>query len=61
VPVAGEDQVLLQAFQRGRLTGSTSWVEFRYGLLYTLEGGKIVRVRAYATPEEALEAAGLDS
>lgn len=56
---AGGDEVLLLGCQRGRLRGSDSWVEFRYGLIYTFERGKITRVQAYSTQDEALEAAGL--
>jgi hypothetical protein len=45
--------------QRGRLRGSDSWIEWRYGIVYTVEEGLIRRGKVYATPEEALEAAGL--
>jgi len=31
----------------------------RYGFIYTVEDGLIRRVEAYATPDEALRAAGL--
>jgi ketosteroid isomerase-like protein len=56
---AGGDEVLVLGIQRGRLRGSESWVEFRYGLINTVEGGKITRIHAYSTQKEALEAAGL--
>ena len=47
------------AHQRGRLRDTHEWVDARYGLVYTLDGGLIRRVQMYRTPEEALEAAGL--
>jgi ketosteroid isomerase-like protein len=56
---AGDDRVLLIARQRGRLRGSGAWVDFHYGLVYTVQGDKITRIKAYSTPEEALEAVGL--
>ena len=45
--------------QRGRLRGTDSWVELRLAFLYTIEDGQLVRGEVYATPEEALGAAGL--
>jgi ketosteroid isomerase-like protein len=56
---AGERHVVVTARQRGRLRGSDSWAELRAGLLYTVENGLLVRADIYASPEEALEAAGL--
>jgi ketosteroid isomerase-like protein len=57
---AGDEVVLLIRGQRqwGRHTG----IEFEmppYGAIYTVRGGKIVRVRWYPDQESALEAAGL--
>jgi ketosteroid isomerase-like protein len=51
------DVVFLDATHRGR--GRTSGVEVRgrTGYLYTVSGGKIVRLELYRTPQEALEAA----
>jgi ketosteroid isomerase-like protein len=57
---AGESHVVVAARQRGRLRGSDSWVALRAWLLYTVESGLLVRAEVYATPEEALEAAGLE-
>lgn len=57
---AGE-RVVAVVRQRGRLEGTDSWVEARYGALYTIENGRIKRVQWYATPEEAFEAAGIRS
>jgi ketosteroid isomerase-like protein len=56
---AGGNQVVETTRQRGRLPGSDSWVEWRYGIVYTVEEGLITRGKLYATAEEALEAAGL--
>ena len=53
------DRIVVVSHQRGRLRDTHAWVDERYGLVYTLEGGLIRRVRMYRTPEEALEAAGL--
>jgi ketosteroid isomerase-like protein len=56
---AGANQVVVTLYQRGRPHGSDSWVDMHYGLVYTVEEGLISRGDFYATPEEALEAAGL--
>ena len=56
---AGGTQVVEITRQRGRLRGSDSWIEWRYGIVYTVEEGLIRRGKLYGTPEEALEAAGL--
>ena len=56
---AGGNRVVATLHQRGKPHGSDSWVEMDYGLVYTIEEGLITRADFYATPEEALEAAGL--
>jgi ketosteroid isomerase-like protein len=56
---AGGDEVLAVVVQRGRLRGSDSDVGLRYGLVYTVLDGHVRRARAYASPEEAFEAAGV--
>jgi ketosteroid isomerase-like protein len=56
---AGTNQVVVTLNQRGKPHGSDSWVEMNYGLVYTVEEGLISRADFYATPEEALKAAGL--
>jgi|SRR6185295_18890041 len=56
---AGGNGVVATLHQRGKPHGSSSWVEMDYGLVYTVEEGLITRADFYATPEEALEAAGL--
>jgi ketosteroid isomerase-like protein len=56
---AGNDRVV--AFYRQTATGKGSGVpvEQDYALVYELEGGQLVRMRAYLDRAEALEAAGL--
>ena len=56
---AGGDRVVTLLRQRGRIRGSDAEVEMRYGMVYTVESGKIRRMQMYVTPEEAIEAAGL--
>jgi ketosteroid isomerase-like protein len=56
---AGANRVAVTLHQRGKPRGSDSWVDMHYGLVYTVEEGLISRIEFYATPEEALEAAGL--
>jgi ketosteroid isomerase-like protein len=56
---AGTNQVVVTLIQRGKPHGSDSWVEMNYGLVYTVEENLITRADFYATPEEALKAAGL--
>jgi ketosteroid isomerase-like protein len=56
---AGESQVVAVLRQRGRLSGTEKWVELRYSVVYTLEGGLIRRARVYPGADDALEAAGL--
>ena len=56
---AGGNRVVATFHQRGKLRDSGSWVEMHYGFVYTVEEGLIMRTEMYATPKEALEAAGL--
>jgi ketosteroid isomerase-like protein len=56
---AGGNRVVVILHQRGKPHGSDSWVAMDYGLIYTVEEGLITRGDFYATPEKALEAAGL--
>ncbi|MCW3029889.1 MAG: hypothetical protein JWM66_22 [Solirubrobacterales bacterium] len=56
---AGDDRVLAVLHVTGRAKLSGIETELRYAVVYTLRGGKVVRVREYATREDALEAAGL--
>ena len=56
---AGANRVVVTLHQRGKPHDSESWVEMDYGLVYTVEEGLITRADFYATPEQALKAAGL--
>jgi ketosteroid isomerase-like protein len=56
---AGANRVVATFRQRGKPHGADSWVEMRYGFIYTVEDGLITRAKIYGTAEEALEAAGL--
>jgi ketosteroid isomerase-like protein len=56
---AGGDRVVALVTQRGRLRGADSWVELRFGLVYTLRTGLVSRVQNFASDAEALEAVGL--
>jgi ketosteroid isomerase-like protein len=53
------DRVVAFMRQSGIGKGSGVPVDLRYGAVFQLEGGLIVRTRLYLHPEEALEAAGL--
>jgi len=53
------NRVLVLSVQRGRGKGSRVEVEARYAILYDLRGDKIVSLRMYMDPAEALEVAGL--
>lgn len=56
---AGANKVVATLHQRGKLRGTDDWIEMRYGIVYTVEDGVVMRGKVYATPEGALEAAGL--
>jgi ketosteroid isomerase-like protein len=51
--------VFLSALHRGRGRASGIEVSGETGYLYTVRDGKVVRVELYATPAEALAAAGV--
>ncbi len=56
----GDDRVLAVQRQRGRLRGGDTWVDLRFGSVYTVgDDGLVTRVQVYASVEEALEAVGL--
>jgi ketosteroid isomerase-like protein len=57
---AGDDVVLLIRHQRhwGRASGIETEIP-PYGMVFTMRGGKVVRVCSYPDQESALEAAGL--
>jgi ketosteroid isomerase-like protein len=56
---AGGNQVVVILHQRGKTKGGDSWAEMDYGLVYTVDEGLIAQADFYATPEQALEAAGV--
>jgi ketosteroid isomerase-like protein len=56
----GNDQVLAVIHISGRARSSGIPTEQRYANVSTIRDGKIVRVREYATKDEALKAAGLE-
>lgn len=55
------DQVLVLEMVHGRGRGSGIEVATRAGSVYTLRGGRILRVVVYWDSSEALEAVGLES
>jgi ketosteroid isomerase-like protein len=56
---AGGNRVLVVHHERGRGRGSGVPFARRWVVLYTLAAGKLARVDAFSTREEALEAVGL--
>jgi ketosteroid isomerase-like protein len=57
---AGDDRVLVLVQFRGRGKGSgTPVMDFEGAQLFSLHGGKVVRLALYTDTEKALEAAGL--
>lgn len=54
----GGDKVVAVVTRRGRGRASGVEVEQRFGLVWTVREGKVVRVAWFPTREEALEAAG---
>jgi ketosteroid isomerase-like protein len=59
VVAAGDDRVVAVVRQRGRLRGADSWVELRFGTVYTVESGRIRRAQVFTTPMQAFQAVGL--
>jgi ketosteroid isomerase-like protein len=57
----GDDRVLALLHQSGKPHGSDSTVYLDYGMVCTLEDGRIRRIQTYATLHEAREAAGLSA
>jgi ketosteroid isomerase-like protein len=56
---APNDRVVAIAHQSGRGQGSSVPVEMRYGMVFELEDRRVIRLRLFMDPAEALEAAGL--
>ncbi len=57
--VAGGDRVVVEVFQRGEGRASGAVVEGHFWFVYTVTGGKLARLDAFATRTAAFEAAGL--
>ena len=55
----GDDRVLALLHQSGKPHGSDSTVHLDYGMVCTLEDGLVRRIQAYATLDDARQAAGL--
>jgi len=53
------DRVVTFLSQHGRSKTTGVSVEMHFGQVWTLEDGQQIRMQMYASPEEALEAAGL--
>ena len=53
------DQIAVVVKARTRPKGSSAELELRNGAVWTIRDGTVVSVRLFATPEDALEAAGL--
>jgi ketosteroid isomerase-like protein len=58
VPVR-DNRVVAVVRQRGRVRGAQSWVELRFGTVYTVSGGRIRSGQVFTTPQEALQAVGM--
>ena len=56
---AGHEEVVVRARVWGRGRGSGVPVELRFGQVFTVRNGRIVRFRAFPDFEQALEAVGL--
>jgi ketosteroid isomerase-like protein len=54
-----DGRVVAVARQRGRMKGSDSWAESRYGVVYTVKGGLLRQAEVYMPAEDALAAVGL--
>jgi len=56
---AGDDRVVGWFHQTATGRASGVPVELHPGLVYELEGGRVIRIRTYFDPADALEAAGM--
>ncbi len=56
---AGDDRVVAVFHQQATGKASGAPVELQMALLYELESGRVIRMRNFLDPAEALEAAGL--
>ncbi len=51
-----DDLVAVAMLQRGRLSGTRSWVELRCGLLYTVRDRRLHRAQVFPSLEDAVAA-----
>jgi ketosteroid isomerase-like protein len=58
--LAAGDRVVVIETRRGRGRSSGVEVEHRAGVIWTLRGGPVVRMKTDLDPEDALRATGLD-
>jgi ketosteroid isomerase-like protein len=56
---AGGDRVVAIARQDATGKGSGAPVQLKFGVLYELEAGRVIRMRNFLDPAQALQAAGL--
>jgi ketosteroid isomerase-like protein len=56
---AGDDRVVALVHQSATGKGSGVPVELHFGMVFELEHGRVIRMRNFLDPEQALEAAGL--
>jgi len=56
---AGNDRVVAMFHQHATGSASGATVELHMALLYELENGRVIRMRNFLDPAEALKAAGL--
>ena len=56
---AGDDKAVAIASQYGRSKSAGVEVEMRFAQIWTFRGERLVRMQVYASPRDALEAAGL--
>ncbi len=57
--VDGGERVVVILRQQGRAKATGAPVVMHFGQVWTIRGGRQFRMQMYASPEEALEAAGL--
>jgi ketosteroid isomerase-like protein len=57
---AGGNRVAVTFHAHAKLRGTDDWVDWRYGIVYTVEEGLVTAAKMYTTQQNALEAAGLE-
>ena len=59
--IDARNQVVIIARQRGRSKATGVPVEMHLGQVWTMDGGQAIRMQMYASPGEALVAAGVQA